>query len=545
MSRPGQPIAISFFIALCCTLLAPEPVAGQRGSETGTMGFAVSIGSEALSARPGQTAESEITIIAQGTERVTRYQIRPLDLGQGPYGGTRPVPIGEGARSCADWFSVDENVEIPPEGRITVPFSITVPAGAVGEYYAFLEVKHMPVRSDRQVVIMVRPALVVSVVISIPGRRALELRTEGLSYDPFLVNGEPGILLEVMNSGQAKSPVEGDILLYGPKGTFPYRAHIPVTAVGTPYTIYPGISISLKCPLVEVPPPGAYQAQARVLMAGRWTTRSNFDITIPESIYESASASLSSKSELDIDFQVAPDFVEIALPSGAVRTVSVRVLNRDTVTVVTRASVGNVTQEANGFLTFSDFEDPAGQWVTVSPGEIELGPHSSANFLLEVRRPEAASEEFAMCAARFQGVAGTDAEGWRSEVDIGVPVIVVNPGATPPEIEVEKIEVIRRRPEDNPTAALLILRNVGGRVAKISGKLAVERASSRQPIQTLQFGRRGDLLLPPGGVREIRMKMPLLDIGRFLLLVEGQITGQPKSNFGDEVRFECAKGPPE
>jgi hypothetical protein len=150
-----------------------------------------------------------------------------------------------------------------------------------------------------------------------------------------------------------------------------------------------------------------------------------------------------------------------------------------------------------------------------------------------------------MCAARFQGVAGTDAEGWRSEVDIGVPVIVVNPGATPPEIEVEKIEVIRRRPEDNPTAALLILRNVGGRVAKISGKLAVQRASSRQPIQTLQFGRRGDLLLPPGGVREIRMKMPFLDQGRFRLLTEGQITGQPKSKFGDEVRFECAKGPPE
>ncbi len=456
------------------------------------------------------------------------------------------MPIGEGARSCAGWVSIDKNIEIPPDGRITVPYSIKVPSGAVGEYYAYLEVKHIPDRSEKTFVVMVRPALSVRVEINIPGGRALELRTERLSYDPFLLDGEPGILLEVANTGQAKSLVEGDILLYGSKGTFPYRAHIPVTAAGTPCTVYPGISISLKCPLLRTPPPGIYQAQARVLMAGRWTTRSTFDITIPESGQESTGSSLRSKSELDIDFRVDPNFVEVTLPPGAKRTVSVRVQNRDTVTVVTRASVVNVTQEANGFLTFSDFEDPAEQWVSVSPDEMELGPHSSANFLLEVRRPEAATGDFDMCAARFQGVAGTDAEGWRSEVDIGVPVIVVNPGAALPQVEVETIEVIRRqRPEDNPTAALLILRNVGGRVAKVSGKFVVERVSPRQTIQTMRFGRRGDLLLPPGGVREIRMKMPFLNIGRFVLLAEGQIYGQPQAGFQNEVGFECTKGPPE
>jgi len=545
MNRLGQSLGKCFFVALCWTFLVSQPVTGQRELEPGTMGFAVSIGSEALSARPGQTVESDITIIAQGTERVTRYEIRPLDLGQGPAGETRPVPIGEGARSCAGWISVEKNIEIPPNERVIVPFSITVPAGAVGEYYAFLEVKHIPPPSERAIVVMVRPALSVRVEINIPGRRALELRTERLSYDPFLLEGEPGVLLEVTNTGQAKSLVEGDILLYGAKGTFPYRAHIPVTAAGTPYTVYPGISIFLKCPLLRTPPPGTYQAQARVLMAGRWTTRSTFDITIPESGQESIGSSLRSKSELDIDFRVDPNFVEVALPSGAERTVSVRVLNRDTVTVVTRVSIANVKQEANGFLTFSDFEDPTGQWVKVSPDEIELRPHSSANFLLNVRRPEATTEMFDMCAARFQGAAGTDAEGWKSEVDIGIPVIVVNPGAAPPQVEVEKIEVIRRRPEDNPTAALLILRNIGGRVAKVSGKLVVARATSRLTIQTMRFGRRGELLLPPGGIREIRMKMPYLDQGRFVLLTEGQIAGQRQTSFQNEVGFECTKGPTE
>ena len=130
-------------------------------------------------------------------------------------------------------------------------------------------------------------------------------------------------------------------------------------------------------------------------------------------------------------------------------------------------------------------------------------------------------------------------------MDIGVPIIVVNPGAAPPQVKVEKIEVIRRRPEDNPTAAFLILRNVGGRVAKVSGKLVVERASSQQTIQTMLFGRRGDLLLPPGGVREIRMKMPFLNIGRFVLLTEGQISGQRQASFQNEVEFECTKGPSE
>jgi hypothetical protein len=541
MTTPGR-----ILIATILCLIHGLACAGIGMCQEADMaGFAVSMSSQALSALPGQTVRSELTILAPGTASVTRCEIQAVDLGMKPAGGAIPVPKGEGARSCTDWFSIQDYVEVPPGGSLDIPFSISVPAGAQGQYFAYLQVKRLADRVDERIVVLVQPVLSVRVEINIPGPMKMELKVEGLSYDPYLVNDGPGLLLAVANEGQGKSYLEGDILLYQSRHSFPVRAQLPIAAAGNPILLYPGLAAEIKCPLLENPRPGDYTVHVRLLMGGRWRTQSKFDITIPKPRPGAvASAGLLDRSEFDLDFRVEPPFLEAVLPTGGTRTLTLRVQNRDTVAVDVRASVVDVQQEANGFLTFSEVADPDRQWAKISPETASLRPHSSMSFLVTVTKPEWTAGTFSMCAVRVAGVAGADEEGYLSEVEMGIPVIAVPPSAETPQLRIGSIDVIRPQTTSNPTAAVVVLENVGGRVASIAGSIIVERERDQERIQTMQLGRRGDLILPPGGTREFRMPMPLLDKGMFRLAAQAEVAGMGgKSAVSDDLVFECLMGP--
>ncbi|MCK4546166.1 MAG: hypothetical protein KAW17_01880 [Candidatus Eisenbacteria sp.] len=507
-------------------------------------GFAVSMSSQGLSGLPGQTIRSELTIMAPGTQSVSRCEISALDLGMRRGGGAMAVPKGDGARSCAGWVSIQDYVEVPPDGTMDVPFSISIPAGAQGQYFGYLQVKRLADRPDERIVILVQPVLSVRIEVNIPGTMKMELKAEDLSYDPYLVNEGPGLLLKVANKGQGKSFLEGDILLYRSQRSFPIRAQLPITAAGNPVMLYPGLSAEVKCPLLENPTPGVYTVHVRLLMGARWRTQSKFDITIPKPRPGAvATGGLLDRSEFDLDFRVEPPYLEAVLPTGGTRTLTLRVQNRDTVAVDVRASVVDVHQETNGFLTFTEVADPDKQWASVSPETARLNPHASMSFLVTVTKPEWTAGTFGMCAVRVAGAAGVDEAGYLSEVEMGIPVIAVPPSAKTPQLRIESLDMTRPQATSNPTAAVLVLENVGGRVASITGSIIVEREHDQRRIQTMQFGRRGDFILPPGGTREFRMPMPLLDKGIFRLAARAEVAGMGgKSAVSDDLIFECFMG---
>ncbi|KPJ59635.1 MAG: hypothetical protein AMJ46_10515 [Latescibacteria bacterium DG_63] len=512
--------------------------------EEGRAGFALTMGSQVLVGRPGSTVESSVTIVTEGTKEATRYEILALDLGQTPMGTTVPVERGQGARSCASWIRIADRVEIPAGESRTVPFSINLPGDARGGYYAYLQVRHVVDRpAGERLVIMVQPTLSAKVEVEVPGRNPMELGVTGLSLDPAPEQGAYGLIVEVKNQGYVKASLEGDILLYERRGSFPVRARIPMDALGRPHSIYPGLSCQLRCSFDTPPRPGDYRAEVRLLMARQWRTKSAFEISIPRAGSTAGPAQALGRSEFDIDVEVSPDYVEVMLPPGATRKVSIRVQNRDTLTVEARASVAKVVQEANGFLTYADIVDPAKQWVHVSPAEWSLGPRSTKNVLLEITSPETELETATQCAVRILATAGTDEANWLSEADLGVPVIAVPPGASPPELEISGLKVLGPGDERNPTAAVLSVRNRGGRTAKLAGKVILERASNAQLIQTMNISQMMGLILPPGVERVFSVPFPYLDKDEFRLRAEVSVAGQPKSARQAAVSFFSGVGP--
>jgi len=352
------------------------------------------------------------------------------------------------------------------------------------------------------------------------------------------------VWVEVKNEGNIKTTFEGDVLLFGPKRRFPLRAVMPPDADGKPAVIFPGLSRRLCCAILEVPSPGSYRADVRLRLAGRWRTQSKFEIEVPPRGKLAVQPTLPrGKSEFDIDVNVRPAYVEITLPPGATRVNVLEVRNHDTVTVKARASVVDVVQEPNGFLTYADLTDTIEQWVQVSPAEWTMAPHSTRNLRLSITAPVFGERASVMCAVRILGTAGVDETNWLSEADMGVPIIAIPAGASPPELEILDLAVTRLANELNPTAAILVVQNVGGHTAELKGKVILERAVSRQVIQTISFLEMDGLILAPGSTREFRMPLPILDKDEFRLQADLSVVGKPKIVKKAETTFTCSQGP--
>ncbi len=536
---------LSALVSLCIfggiISMNPDPAVAQLEERAG---FAISMDSQELSGRPGSRVEASFNIISTGIATTSRYLVRPRDIGQTDSGNMIPVEPGEGARSCAGWIEVQERVEVAAGATREVPFTITIPPGATGCYYAYITIQHVSDVPEEQMVLTINPTLTVKVELTIPGMNRLSLNVSNLEFRRDAIEGRPGTIVEVKNDGNVKTSVEGDILLYASEKSFPLRVDIPMDRGGKPPVVYPGLSKKLACPFVKTPPPATYRAQVRLKIAGRWRTNSEFDVVIPQSgLGNSVFATPRSRSEYDLDISVEPPYIEVTLPPGATRTVSLRVQNRDSVEAHTQASVVNVYQETNGFMTFAELPEASNQWVTVIPSDCALKPKSARSFRVSITAPENGREIENHCAVRISGSAGVDEGGWRSELEVGVPVLSIPPGAPPAKIEIAQLKTLRPGPEKNPMTAVLVVQNVGGHMAKVAGEMILERSLTGEIIQSMHLGGPDSFLFPLGEVREYRMPLSYLDRDEFRLKAEVSIIGQPKSKQEQEITFVCTQGP--
>jgi len=517
-----------------------------KAQTEGRAGFAVSMELQVLSGNPGSTVDGVLSIVATRTPAETRYDLEALDLSQTPEGVVRPVDVGAGTRPCAEWISLPASVTIPAGGGTgDVPFTVSIPTDAHGTYYTFIAVSFVPEEPEHaQTAVFIRPKLMMRLELEVIGRQVITLSVTSLSFEHDLVQGRPGVLVEIKNEGTVKTAFEGDVLLYGKQKRFPYRLEIPPDAQGKALVIYPGMTRNVRCLISEVPREGEYRAEIRLRMADQWRARSAFDIVVPpRGTGMSLAAQAGVKAECDLDVHVRPNYVDVSLMPGATRVGTVTIENRDSVAVNLRASVMGVVQETNGFLTYSELDDSTRPWVRVSPTDLVVMPHSTRNLMLNITAPEFNEGANPVCAVRILGNSGTDETGWVSEVDQGIQVVAVQATDGPAELEITRLEVIRQGEENNATATVLAVKNVGGQTAELKGSLLLERAGSRDRIMTMYISDVDGLILTPGTTREFRVSLPNLDRDKFRLKAELSAAGNPNSLISAEKTFVCTQGP--
>ncbi len=536
------------FVIPACLLVFTGIVFAQT-TERFQEGFGVSPLRLSLEGRPGSRVQGKFTIIAQNTKQRTRYGIRIADIAQRGDPSVSPAPPGQGARSCAEWITVSDQVEVEPNGRETVPFIIAVPQNTLGAYYAFLIVEFSPEMPAAKFAAVLKPSLAVQIELTIPGSAPLHIDVTEFSIQPGIAGATPDIMFKASNTGVWKSSVEGDVLLYGKPGTWPIRTSIPYRRGGNAVEIYPGMAVDFRCPLPHSVTAGPYKALVRLLLNGKIEARSWFELEVAAKEGDTTSVGdLVEKSELDVPLYIEPDLVEVSTPPGARRTVAIKIQNQGDREAKIQVEVGDVRIEQNGMFTFSELvESSDNGWVTASPEILTLPPRRrsvvKAQVVVPRNRPGNAT---IVKAVRIRATAAATKyhDDWSSGGDFPVIIVAQDPKAAPAGLAAIGFEVVRPSPGLNPSAAVLRVKNTGGRVARAHGRILLERANG-QEIARMDIGASQSEFILPGSEREFRMPFPPLDRGKFRIRAEISPGGKGSKMLHAEEVFTAQAATPE
>ena len=132
----------------------------------------------------------------------------------------------------------------------------------------------------------------------------------------------------------------------------------------------------------------------------------------------------------------------------------------------------------------------------------------------------------------------TAKDSWASLGEYPVLVSVYDALDEPASLELKKLELIRPGSEQNPTAFVMRVKNIGGKIGRISGKISVSRRN-RKEIGHLDIGLAQPELILPGKEREFRAAMPTLDQGEFKLLASIDLDRKGNEVLHEEIIFSA------
>jgi len=479
-------------------------------------GFAVGPMKVEVAGRPGRSGRASFTVVTRNAPGPLRFRIGIRDLGQISLGRSTPVDVGSGARSCAAWLTVERELFIPPNSRIEVPLQFAFPSDASGSYFALVTTQLETDAVSAPMAVALNPAVSVLVEASVPGAAPAHVDITAIELPRSPAAGGAAVRATFSNRGVWRSTIEGDLLLYARDGSFPVRVPIPSQAGGQPLQIFPGLSYEVPIPLPRALAAGSYRVVGRLVLNGRWRTENEFELEVGSSD-GGASVRHLGNAEYDIALQVDPDLIELPVPPGAMRSVPLRIFSLDSRPLDIRASVVDVRMEANGLATFPESQPDESHWVEVTPASLRLLPGRASTLRTAISVPRHRPPGNAVTrAVRIQASARSAEEEWSSVGETIVLVVAVDPTASEAELELEPIELVRPAQDRNPTTALVRVRNAGGRVARLQGEILLSRSSGEVAARLLVGGAGSDVLLP-GGVRELRFPIPIVDDGEFLV----------------------------
>ncbi len=524
---------------LLLALLAPA-VCAQRADRPRGQSFGISPLELELQCRPGQSVQGSFAMVTRASE-TNRFSLDLNDILQEESGVAHGVPAGQGLRSCASWITLPAEIEMPPQGRRVVQITARCPTGAKGTYYAYINVKRRVegAAAPGTMRIGVEAGISVLVALTVPITAPLHVDIPKLEYVSAPLQNEIQITAE--NTGVWRCTVEGDVLLYPELGGWPLRTGIPLDARALPPLIYPGARVVYKCPLDRPLPAGTYSAQVRLLLAGQVRAYNRFKLSVgASSDVQNATGNPLDKSELDVQLAVEPQLVELDTPPGAKRTVPVRVQNLGDREVSINVELMGVRMEPSGMLTFLEVGPEPGETIEVAPTRLTLAPRRAESLRLQVAVPrEKKAGDFFVRAMRLSASAPKTEfhDQWSSAGEYSCVIVAHDPKAPPARLESDSFNVIRASTSDNPTAAILQVRNSGGKVAKLYGALIVERENGQEISHMTVGGTQPELILP-GGVRELRMPMPTLDKGKFRVRAELSPGDRESQSLRTQAEFE-------
>lgn len=525
------------------SILAAQCALGQARNDrdAARQGFGVSPIKIVLNGRPGTSAVDQVHIQTPLMERDSEFELTILDMTQiYVTGAKQQVQVGEGIRSCASWIDVPSTITVAARRGVSLPISVNFPPDAAGEYYAYVRIAHVPEPSSSQVYVQIKPAIDVQIIAVAPARNREQIDIVDLNYDAQSEH----LVFDVDNVGEISTSIRGDVVLYGAAGIFPVRCEVPMSETGVPVTVLAGSKVSFRCPLVSSLPPDDYRTSVRLVVNNTRHLNGEFDLLVSSEGGATAGLLTSQRSQ-DLDLWVEPVLVEVETARGGTRSIPVRIQNRSEYEAKVDLAVSGVRVESNGFLTF--FDEPARQnensaWVSLRKKQVLVGAKRATTVVAQVTVPrDCPPGQSLIQALKLTGSAKKPGEDEPIGCERGVLIVAADRDTPPAELRVSAPVLVRSKPEANPSAAVVTIRNTGGKVARVKGRMVLEQVRGKQ-VAYVELGSVRPVLIVPGAERILRMDVPPVNAGEHRIKAifsdVDKKSGMPLSTESSEVHFE-------
>ena len=226
--------------------------------------------------QPGQTMKDEATVTSTGTDPVT-LKLYAADAITATGGGTAFASATENVNGDRSFLVVpNAPIVLAPGQKVTIPFSVTVPADAKpGDHIAGLIVEAPPkAGAGGNVQTTVVERVGVAVVVRVPGKL-----TQQLTMGEFCLNQQSGsnyFQIPVDNTGNVLAKGTGKFKLETEKGDSVFERNVDLGSV------MPGGKTVIRVHAPQDPPPGKYVARVFVEMADGARADGESKVTVPK-----------------------------------------------------------------------------------------------------------------------------------------------------------------------------------------------------------------------------------------------------------------------
>lgn len=475
-----------------------------------------------ISAPAGSRKKVVISVINETyTERV-KLLLKRADIIEKEDGTYKPVEIGKGVPSCANWLKFkDSIIELAPQSGKEIEVFIEIPSGVKGGRYGAITFETQPSPEERKY--RTKVPVFFEIKIKPETKPKINITDIKIYENPeklprFMFMGKfkdaIAILVTTKNEGDIHAVVKGSLILRDKK-TGRKIKEFPLG--GGRGIILPNTTVDLAS-VIKRPSPGEYIVDV-VLHYGTLTpakASANFTITAKKIEKEKFST-----SEV-ILLSIKPEFIELPILPNAFRIRTLMLENQETTEVKINAEIKEILNDEKGDLFSSDtigYPYSATTWIEMEESEFILKPNEKKVLKLKIKVP---SEEGS--GGRYASLvinAFKKSKDTLLPTSFHIPIFLNYFEKQREEINLEKIELTGKAPAN----FYLYLENTGDVNLKPSGviilyqKVKVGGSEQTIPIGEYPLKEFKGYLLPQ---RKIKMfaEGPLrLKSGKYLLKI--------------------------
>ncbi len=448
-----------------------------------------------------------ITLLNQ-SESSANFRIFAASIKETEKGKYKVLDTKEGKWSCAEWIKLShKHIKLGPNESEDITAKIRIPYGNYGGRYAAIVAELVPLEKTEKaqagVKLFWRMVSIVSVTIPrfglTPKLSLKSFQVESPSKNSRYIEkfGKDVLLVKcsIKNEGKIHLAAKGNLRIKNEKGTTLVK-----TQMGSGRgRILPDSVMDLATILPKGLPPGNYYAYADVEYGGKKIIHATTKFRITQ---ERKVVTLEEKIVAKDNFTVEPLPLIVEIPSGAYRTVSVKLRNLESYTLQLNTKIFDFWVNKDGenkLLKSGSTGRSCSSWIDITPEKFLIGSRSTKNAKITIKVPQKKKGEY-YSNITFYGKNSTE----RLPVLVRIPNTIREKGGITDFVISEPEEVGEK---DNPNDKsgnmkfTMVFKNVGNAHIVPEGKIEIINKNQKKPVDEIVIPK-GSMILP-GGLRTI------------------------------------------